>query len=529
VTACGAAADTVAVPADYTIPECSGETLLVPPAGELASLFRIYDPGGAAAVFDVPLRDVRRRARERIAGLAAAPAGAAAPRPDQPLVLMGHQPVFFHPGVWVKYFLLSKWCGVNGAAGLHCIVDTDAPGPITAAVPTGRDGVERATRTLVPLGDGVPLETAGVPSPEAWAAFAGAVRADLAALGIPDLAARFAAFADAEPEVRRGTATLAAYLDGLRRAYEARALAPRYADVSVSALTGTPEFREFALHLLQDPRGLAAAYNGCLDEYRRAHRVRSAANPFPNLGESGGRTEAPFWILHGGRRTDLYAVRNGGRLLLGSASATLATLPAGPAGADALASLNASGIALRPKAVTMTLFARLCLGDLFIHGVGGARYDRVTDGLAVRLFGVRPAPYAVATATLHLPLAGGDDPTAVRHTLEQRLMDLRHNPDRHLGAAGAAERGLVDEKWRLIREIETMRKGPQRRAAARRIREINGRLAEALAPEIARTEARLAELKGGPAATEVLEFRGYPFFLFDPHDVAALAPSPAGS
>jgi hypothetical protein len=503
------------VETDYAIPERSGETLIVPPPERLPSLLTVYDPGDGGAVFGVPLRDFRRRTRERVAGLAGAPGA------DRPLVLMGHQPVFFHPGVWMKYFLLTKLCGVHGALGLHCIVDSDATGPISAAIPTARVGLERVTRTLVPLADDEPLESAAVPAPEAWATFAAAVRGDLETLRMSDLLDRFGAFAAAEPAVRRGATTLAAYLDGLRGAYEARAGAPRYFEVSVSTLASTPEFQAFALHLLQDPPGLLAAYNGCLDDYRRAHRVRSAANPFPNLVEAGGRTEMPFWILHGGRRTDLFASREGARLILGSAERPLATIPAGPGGVEALAG---SGVALRPKALTLTLFARLCLGDLFIHGVGGGRYDRVTDPLAQRLFNVRPAPYAVATATLHLPLGGDRDPARERHTLERRLMDLRHNPDRHLAAAGDAERRLVDEKWRLIRAVETMRPGRERRAATHRIREVNGLLAETLAPEIARVEAQLAALSAQPPAEDVLEFRGYPFFLFDPNDVAALVP-----
>jgi hypothetical protein len=513
----GGPAPESAVETDYTIPQRSGETLFVPPAERLPSLVTIYDPGAGSAVFEVPVRDLRRRIRERVLSDA-----------DRPAVLMGHQPVFFHPGVWLKYFLLSKLCGINGALGLHCIVDTDATGPVSAEIPTGRDGtprgvgqVGRTTRTLVALADDVPLEAAAVPSPDAWAAFAGAVRADLGSLGAPDLEDRFTAFAAAEPSVRRGAATLAAYLDGLRRAYETRAGKPRYSELSLSTLAAMPEFQAFALHLLQDPPGLLAAYNGCLDEYRREHHVRSAANPFPNLVEAGGRVETPFWILHGGRRADLFASREGSRLILGSAAGPVATVPAGPAGLEALA---ASGVALRPKAITLTMFTRLCLGDLFIHGVGGGRYDRVTDPLALRLFGVRLAPYAVATATLHLPLGGGRDPERERHALERRLMDLRHNPDRHLAAAGEAERRLIDEKWRLIREVEAMRPGRERREATRRIRETNGQLAATLAPEIARVEAQLDALRAQPPAEDALEFRGYPYFLFDPRDVAALVP-----
>jgi hypothetical protein len=515
----GTAPEFAAVETDFAIPERSGETLIVPPAERLPSLVTLYDPGGGT-VFDVPLRDFRRRTRVRVLDLARISG------PDRPLILMGHQPVFFHPGVWFKYFLLSKLCGLNGALGLHCIVDTDATGPVSAPIPTAGDGaapVERVNRTLVALPEDVPLESAAVPSPETWAAFAAGVRADLGTLGVPDLLERFNAFVGAEPAARRGAATLAAYLDGLRRAYEARAGEPRYAEVSIAAIASAPEFQAFALHLIQDPPRLRAAYNEQLDDYRRAHRVRSAANPFPNLVETNGMTEMPFWILHGGRRADLFAARADGQLVLGSAAGCLATIPAGPAGVEALA---ASGVALRPKAITLTMFVRLCLGDLFIHGVGGGRYDRVTDPLAQRLFGVPLAPYVVATATLHLSLGDGRDPQSERHALERRLLDLRHNPDRHLAAAGESERRLVDEKWRLIREVEAMRPGRERRATTRRIREINGLLAETLAPEIARVEAQLRALSAQPPAEDVLQFRGYPYFLFDPRDVAALAPDP---
>ena len=518
--------------AEYTIPARSGETLIVPPLDRLPSLVAPYAPEGAsgATILGLPLAEVRRAARARALALAAWPGPAACgaradDRPGRdgdaaarPLVLMGHQPVFVHPGVWVKYFLLSRLCGVNGARGLHLVVDTDAVGPVVAPVPTAHDGVGRTSHTLVALPDNLPLEAAPVPAPRDWAAFIEGIRRDLGTLGVPGLTDRLMAFAAGESAARRDAGTLAGYLDVLRREYEGRAGAPRYADLAVSALSATPEFHAFALHLLQDPRGLLDAYNGCLDAYREAHRVRSPANPFPDLMSTGEWSEAPFWVLHEGRRADLCARREGNQLALGCAGEPLATVPAGPEGVSALA---ASGLALRPKAITLTMFARLCVGDLFIHGVGGGRYDRVTDALTERLFGVRPAPYAVATATLHLPLAGRHR-AGERHAIERRLMDLRHNPDRHLAAAGEAERRLIDEKWTLIREGETLRPGPQRRAATRRIREINGRLAEALAPEIVHLEAHLETLRAAPPAEDALEFRGYPYFLFEPGDVAAL-------
>ena len=51
---------------------------------------------------------------------------------------------------------------------------------------------------------------------------------------------------------------------------------------------------------------------------------------------------------------------------------------------------------LRPRALTLTLFARLCLGDFFIHGIGGGKYDEVTDAIIRDYFGVEPPAYPSA-------------------------------------------------------------------------------------------------------------------------------------
>ncbi len=511
--------------AAYTVPERSGEVLIVPPPACIPDLLAAArrETWEDADVLGTPLAAFRRRARQRALALAARYTGAEPPSPDRPLIVMGHQPVFFHPGVWVKYFLLTRLCAAHGATGLHLIVDTDAPGPVGADVPTGRTRLDRVRETLLDLPEDVPLEAASLPAPEAWAAWTDRLRDHLASLSSPGPARCLEAFASGEPVARRGARTLGEFLGRLRRAYEARAGAPRYLELPVSALADTPEFREFALHLLRSPDETLRVYNASLEAYRRAHRVRSAANPFPNLSQGCGRIEAPFWVLRGARRTELFVAREDDRLVLASQAEPLATVPAGAAGAGALAQ---AGVSLRPKAMALTLFARLCLGDLFIHGVGGGRYDRVTDAISEGVFGCRPAPYLVTTATLHLALPEEARAAGERPALEQRLMELRHNPDRHLTDLSEAQRRLVGEKWALIRELDGMRPGPARRAAARRIREINRELAAPLAPEIARIETTLAALRGQKDVEDVVRYREYPFFLFDPPAVAALAAAP---
>jgi len=507
---------------DYAIPERSGEALIVPPLNRVPALLaesRAFRWDGAE-VLGVPLGEFRRRARGRALALAAEYTGTAVPSDNRPLVVMGHQPLLFHPGVWFKYLLLTRLAATAPAAGLHLIVDTDATGPVGADVPDEHDGLHRAHETLVDLAPDVPLEAAPVPEPAVWTAFVERVRTHLAAVRPSSLAARFDTWAGGIGEAR-GALSLGAWLARLRRRYEAQAGAPGYLELPMSRLADTAEFRAFALHVLRAPDELVRVYNGQLEAYRRAHRLRSSANPFPNLTRDGGRVEAPFWVVRDGRRRELHVSRADGRLTLSVGADAIATIPTDPSGVEALAE---QGVALRPKAIGLTMFARLCLGDLFIHGVGGGRYDRVTDAIASELFGCPPSPYLVATATLHLPLAA-EASAAARRALERRLMDLRHNPDRHLAETTDAQRGLIAEKWELIRAVDAMRPGPDRRAATRRIRAINASLAAALASEVAGAEARLARL-GAADGESAAESREYPYFLFDPAEVAALAGVP---
>ena len=56
-------------------------------------------------------------------------------------------------------------------------------------------------------------------------------------------------------------------------------------------------------------------------------------------------------------------------------------------------SLAGAGCKVRSRALTTTLFARLLLADLFLHGIGGGKYDELTDELMRRFFGCRAAGF----------------------------------------------------------------------------------------------------------------------------------------
>ncbi|MGH2425498.1 MAG: hypothetical protein ACRDF1_04325, partial [bacterium] len=260
----------------------------------------------------------------------------------------------------------------------------------------------------------------------------------------------------------------------------------------------------------------AETYNRHLDAYRERHNVRTAAQPFPNLELEASRVELPFWVVSGGKRHSMYAERRDRTWMIGTGDGA-SVMVADSDGPDKL-----ERVEIRPKALTLTAFTRLCIADLFVHGVGGGRYDRVTDAVIADYFGIRPPRYAVVTATLHLPLHAHNT-DAERQHLQRRILEIQHNPERALTSPSTVQQRLIDEKWRLIRSLdlsEITRR--ERRQNTQRIREINEELSRALGHERDHVERKLLALTDAPEADAAARHRGYPFCFFPPSAIDAL-------
>ena len=67
--------------------------------------------------------------------------------------------------------------------------------------------------------------------------------------------------------------------------------------------------------------------------------------------------------------------------------------------AESLLGLLAQGWMLVPRGALITASLRLLFSDLFVHGLGGGRYDAATDQLIRAWWHEEPAAFAVASAS----------------------------------------------------------------------------------------------------------------------------------
>jgi hypothetical protein len=90
--------------------------------------------------------------------------------------------------------------------------------------------------------------------------------------------------------------------------------------------------------------------------------------------------------------------------------------------------------------LTLTTYLRLLVVDQFVHGIGGGRYDQVTDRLIGTFFGLTPPRFAVATATLFFPGAVGQ-PRVCLPCLKREGHRIRHDllGERKRGVLAAIE------------------------------------------------------------------------------------------
>ncbi len=101
------------------------------------------------------------------------------PLPDvaAPLVVTGHQPELFHPGVWVKNFVTAAIAQAQGGVGLNLIVDNDLAKPNAIRVPRVQNGAIRIQRVEYDdWGGEIPYEERVVRNEPLFATFGDRVR-----------------------------------------------------------------------------------------------------------------------------------------------------------------------------------------------------------------------------------------------------------------------------------------------------------------------------------------------------------------
>jgi hypothetical protein len=449
----------------------------------------------------------------------------------RPLVMGGHQPELFHPGVWLKNFALDAYARRLGGTAINLVVDTDRCVSTTVGVPVGTP--REAHLEQVPFDFPAPemaWEERGVIDHDCFASFGNRVAGLLAPLE-PDAIIRrwWPLVVERAGESHR----LGLAIAQARHMLEAR-FGLETLELPVSELVRLPTVMVFMGWLLAHAAPLHEAYNAALAAHRRRHRVRGRARPMPDLAvrfddsSADPWLEVPWWIWSRDdpRRRRVFAnIGTPGMLVLSDMETLRVELPISPdtppsRWIDALSRMEEHALRLRPRAILTTLVARMLVADVFVHGVGGAAYDQLTDDIVRRLTGCDPPRHAVVTGTLRLPvdcLFPGfttDDPAADLMTMRRLIRDLEFHPECHLGPPEAQPDDVRELMLSKQRWIDTHPTPTLAKRRCREIRAANERLGFYAQPLRGRTLDRIGPLTAAIRSRNVLRSREYPWCFF---------------
>lgn len=474
--------------ADWKAPADDGQILIWPAVADLIAKTRENATRFAhseALIQNVPLSHLRRKLREWIGH-----------RDQQrPIIASGHQAQLYHPGVWVKDVLANAVARHMDGEAYHFAVDTDAPRHLHLRWPGGS----------FPISDDEQLSRA------AWSGLLdGPTPAHLkrvketfyeGCLGwdFEPMAEKF--LESMAPMAMEGLPLSAQLTDALHRLDWG--LGMRHHAMLVSPIWGSEQFLVFAHHLLARAGEFAAQYNSALSQYRHEQGIIATGRPMPDLHVEPDRVEAPFWLddLVTGTRRRLEVTRTGDGWAI-EGFVFWAHREGQDASRQFLSFLRQRQWRIAPRALTLTMFLRLAVADQFVHGIGGGRYDQVTDRIIHSHFGIEPPAFCVTTGTLYFPGARGQMRINLRPLIQEGRR-LRHG-------------SFSKEKREMAGRIATL---PRRSTERRNLfYQMHGKLAQqASSPRMREWAQRLEEATREQVRQKTLFDREL-FFAIQPED-----------
>ncbi len=439
---------------------------------------------------------------------------------DRGWIVGGHQPELFHPGVWFKNFLMDRVARETSSISLNAIVDHDLARATSLRVPA-RD-VERhvAHACMIPL----PLMRPSTPDLflpwNAWrvdrtkiALTCDEIEKALRSVGLKR--SMVSDFLHQLGEISEGSDAALA-LSKVRHAMERRHEVGNW-EFPVSRLCQIDAWRLFVSYCIAHADELNQTYNACLEAYRARESISNPTQPVPRLGRQGKWIELPFWLRLPGdfARHRMWVGQEGTRCVIATQGD----------GQGAVSQWNDRGGAgswiVWPRALMTTLFLRVFIADLFVHGIGGGLYDRLTDTMIEQFLKLTPPQFVTCTATLWLDFPQSDPESTSRIQeqgahLERERQRLRSAPEHYLDLGQREHMQLWDEHRQLLDQIPPR---GQKRNWHTAVTLLKKRMAAAIDPSRRDWDHRKAEWDTALQNQRLMQSREFSYVLFEEQNI----------
>jgi len=493
-------------------------------------------------IIDQPFKVVREKSRKNILGEAYKFNSKFDPHIEEKIsstpqfiIQTGHQPVFFHPGIWIKNIFLNELLKspfLDRCMGLNVILDNDLCKELSLPLPALSEsrGLRLEKINFLSTAPDLPFEECSLPSLKLINEFTENIINRIKTLKNKNILNNFINFSRCLGNSfclcnqNYCDSNLGEFLSLARRLFE-NEINPAYLELPFSQICNSDEFLSFFLEIVKNIESFSRIYNNKLDEYRKLFNVRNRANPSPNLIIKENFIEVPFWIWRGeDNRRKIYILKEKNKIYLYSDfygriflldkddSKSLFSLKN---------SLKEKGLKIRPKALLLTLYNRLFVSDLFIHGLGGAKYDLVTDEIIKEFFKVEPPHFLVISCTLYLDFKSSSVSSDFKISdLKKKIRDMKFNPERYIKELNLSEkeatqiRQLAKRKAELIKKIKGTLLPIEKQKISEEIKSINKSIGEKFEPLKYELNRKIEEEEERIKQSKIYNFREFPFCFF---------------
>jgi len=425
---------------------------------------------------------------------------------DKPWVITGHQVEFYHAGVWAKVIAADELARRSGGGvAFDLLVDHDVVDHLGIDVPVKEAGGVWQRKTLRYAENEKNLAADGLMAPDGNTLRAWRQQIEHHITPSDTLKEFFGQWADGSRESHTQ------WLSRSRQRLE-QSFGLTVHHVPTSLMCGTAAWGDFVREWCRNAAAWTDCYNRHLEAYRVRAGIKSPQHPMPNLVRSETTFELPFWLYRVGEpRHRLFVRPYKGRFFFLHEQVEH----------DAEAILRGeSDLIVRPRALTLTMFTRLYLADVFIHGIGGALYDQITDGIMGELFGQVPA-YGCVSAAWLLPL-GQQAENRSEHIggLRHRRHHAWHNPQQVIDSLSAVRTEVAELIQQRREAVEILNDHRGTLEDFRRLHALNAALHEKCPRPLARLDEQIATAERTAMQNKTLLWREY---FWGMHERASLA------
>lgn len=404
-------------------------------------------------------------------------------------IASGHQPYIFHPGIWAKIIFLNFF---NDFEKMFITNDSDVKDGIFIEIPFF-DGKWRKIREYIYLNsEKKTFEEYDFYKFKRGILFFSERFKEIEKFIREDVKEKILIFIKNLNEYEDVVSSIILTRKNFEREI-------KYGEKIVSEICKEENFLKFFLYFFYEGEKIFDIYNKKLEEYRIIKNIKKEGEPFPFLLKYNDFYEIPFWIIKDGRK----------RIFKNKNSLYIENEKIKELSFDFEKDIEKiRNLKIRPKALTLSIYQRIFLSDLFVHGIGGARYDEFTEKFFEDVFNLKIPEFIFLTGTFYLFEGNPSDLSSKISELIQKRNFLIHHPEKFL-----KDDPLVNEKIKLIEEIRNLKKN--KREIGERIKKINEKLKEKIEGILKEIEREINVLMEKEEEEKVKYYREYPYFYFD--------------